>query len=127
MVPVKKPIIAAKAPEAAEPQKRRPRNTELNSSKKLLDSIKDRRKQKLNCSRGQVIDQLVNEEGIYTLDEAEELVSSFEEQTGATVDRLATPEEVEEQDGEFWATKDGRTSLWCRGNGMWYEKKKRVF
>lgn len=126
MVNVNKNIVPGKSAESSaktEPQApaRRPRNQELNSSKKLPDSIKNRRKQKLNCSREQVIDQLVNEEQIYTQEEAEELVSSFEEQTGATVERLATPEEVEEQDGEFWATKDGRTTLWCRGNGMWYD------
>lgn len=126
MVNVNKNIVPGKSAESSaktEPPApaRRPRNQELNSSKKLPDSIKNRRKQKLNCSREQVIDQLVNEEQIYTQEEAEELVSSFEEQTGATVERLATPEEVEEQDGEFWATKDGRTTLWCRGNGMWYD------
>ena len=126
MVNVNKNIMPgkpAKSSSKAEPQApaRRPRNQELNSSKKFPDSIKNRRKQKLNCSREQVIDQLVNEEQIYTQEEAEELVSSFEEQTGATVERLATVEEVEEQDGEFWATKDGRTTLWCRGNGMWYD------
>lgn len=126
MVNVNKNIVPGKPAESSaktEPQApaRRPRNQELNSSKKLPDSIKNRRKQKLNCSREKVIDQLVNEEQIYTQEEAEELVSSFEEQTGATVERLATVEEVEEQDGEFWATKDGRTTLWCRGNGMWYD------
>lgn len=123
MVNVNKDIVPGKKAKSAKPKAtaRRPRNTALNSSKKLPDSIKNRRKQKLNCSREQVIDQLVNEEQIYTQEEAEELVSSFEEQTGATVERLATPEEVEEQDGEFWATKDGRTTLWCRGNGMWYD------
>ena len=56
MVPVKKKIIAAKAPEAAEPQKRRPRNTELNSSKKPLTgkiSTAGRNPfvRKLNCSK----------------------------------------------------------------------------
>ena len=57
MVPVKKPIIAAKAPEAAAaPQKRRPRNTELNSSKKPLTgriSTAGRNPfaRKLNCSK----------------------------------------------------------------------------
>lgn len=126
MVNVNKNIVPGKKAESSDKTTsqapaRRPRNTALNSSKKLPDSIKSRRKQKLNCSREQVIDQLVNEEQIYTQEEAEELVSSFEEQTGATVDRLATVEEVEEQDGEFWATKDGRTTLWCRGNGMWYD------
>lgn len=126
MVNVNKNIVPGKKAESSaktEPQApaRRPRNQELNSSKKLPDSIKNRRKQKLNCSREQVIDQLVNEEQIYTQEEAEELVNAFEEQTGATVERLATVEEVEEQDGEFWATKDGRTTLWCRGNGMWYD------
>lgn len=126
MVNVNKNIVPGKQAEPSAKTKpqapaRRPRNTALNSSKKLPDSIKNRRKQKLNCSREQVIDQLVNEEQIYTQEEAEELVSSFEEQTGATVERLATLEEVEEQDGEFWATKDGRTTLWCRGNGMWYD------
>ena len=126
MVTVNKNIVPGNQAESsakAEPQApaRRPRNTALNSSKKLPDSIKNRRKQKLNCSREQVIDQLVNEEEIYTQEEAEELVDSFEEQTGATVERLATEEEVDEKDGEFWATKDGRTTLWCRGNGMWYD------
>lgn len=126
MVNVNKNIVPGKQAESSaktNPQApaRRPRNTALNSSKKLPDSIKNRRKQKLNCSREQVIDQLVNEEQIYTQEEAEELISSFEEQTGATVERLASVEEVEEQDGEFWATKDGRTTLWCRGNGMWYD------
>ena len=126
MVNVNKNIVPGKKAESSakttsQAPARRPRNTALNSSKKLPDSIKSRRKQKLNCSREQVIDQLVNEEQIYTQEEAEELVSSFEEQTGATVERLATEEEVEEQDGEFWATKDGRTTLWCRGNGMWYD------
>lgn len=126
MVNVNKNIVPGKPAESSvktEPQApaRRPRNQELNSSKKLPDSIKSRRKQKLNCSREQVINQLVNEEQIYTQEEAEELVSSFEEQTGATVERLATVEEVDEKDGEFWATKDGRTTLWCRGNGMWYD------
>ena len=126
MVNVNKNIVPGKPAESSaktQPQApaRRPRNQELNSSKKLPDSIKSRRKQKLNCSREQVINQLVNEEQIYTQEEAEELVSSFEEQTGATVERLATVKEVEEKDGEFWATKDGRTTLWCRGNGMWYD------
>lgn len=127
MVNVNKNIVPGKQAESSaktEPQAqaRRPRNTALNSSKKLPDSIKNRRKQKLNCSREQVIDQLVNEEQIYTPEEAEELVSSFEKQTGATVERLATTDEIDNYDGEFWATKDGVTQLWCRGNDGWYAK-----
>lgn len=121
MVNVDKNIKPGVKAEPAAP-KRRPRNQELNSSKKTLpDSIRSRRRQKLNCSRESVINQLVNEEQIYTQEEAEELINSFEEQTGATVVRLATVDEVENQDGEFWATKDGKTTLWCRGNGFWYD------
>lgn len=128
MVNVNKNIVPGKLAESSaktEPQApaRRPRNQELNSSKKLPESIKDRRKQKLNCSREQVIDQLVNEEQIYTQEEAEELIDAFEEQTGATVERLATMDEVDNYDGEFWATRDGVTELWCRGNGFWYPRK----
>lgn len=121
MVNVNKNIKPGVKVEPAAP-KRRPRNQELNSSKKTLpDSIRSRRRQKLNCSRESVINQLVNEEQIYTQEEAEELIDSFEEQTGATVVRLATMDEVENEDGEFWATKDGKTTLWCRGNGFWYD------
>lgn len=60
MVPVKKPIIAAKAPEASAPQKRRPRNTELNSSKRKTgqQALAELRKQKLNCSAGRIPDEL---------------------------------------------------------------------
>lgn len=121
MVNVNKNIKPGVKAEPAAP-KRRPRNQELNSSKKTLpDSIRSRRRQKLNCSRESVINQLVNEEQIYTQEEAEELIDSFEEQTGATVVRLATMDEVENEGGEFWATKDGKTTLWCRGNGFWYD------
>lgn len=121
MVNVNKNIKPGVKVEPAAP-KRRLRNQALNSSKKTLpDSIRSRRRQKLNCSRESVINQLVNEEQIYTQEEAEELIDSFEEQTGATVVRLATMDEVENEDGEFWATKDGKTTLWCRGNGFWYD------
>lgn len=124
MVNVNKNIVPGKAAEKAEEKApmRRPRNKALNSSKKLPDSIKERRKQKLNCSRAEVINQLVNEEQIYTQEEAEELCNDFEAQTGATIERLASTEEVDNYDGEFWATKDGVTQLWCRGNGFWYPK-----
>lgn len=121
MVNVNKNIkLGVKAKHAA--PKRRLRNHALNSSKKSIpDSIRSRRHQKLNCSRESVLNQLVNEEQIYTQEEAKELIDSFEEQTGAAIERLATAEEVENQDGEFWATKEGKTTLWCRGNGMWYD------
>lgn len=121
MVNVNKNIkLGVKAEHAA--PKRRLRNHALNSSKKSIpDSIRSRRHQKLNCSRESVLNQLVNEEQIYTQEEAKELIDSFEEQTGAAIERLATQEEVENQDGEFWATKNGKTTLWCRGNGMWYD------
>lgn len=60
MVPVNKKIIAAKAPEAAEPQKRRPRNTELNSSKRKTgqQALAELRNQKLNCSASRIPDEL---------------------------------------------------------------------
>lgn len=105
MVNVNKNIkLGVKAEHAA--PKRRLRNHALNSSKKSIpDSIRSRRHQKLNCSRESVLNQLVNEEQIYTQEEAKELIDSFEEQTGAAIERLATVEEVENQDGEFWATK----------------------
>jgi hypothetical protein len=124
MVNVNRNIMPGKSSEKTEEKApmRRPRNKALNSSKKLPESIKDRRKQKLNCSREEVINQLVNEEQIYTQEEAEELIDAFEERTGATVERLATIDEVDNYDGEFWATKDGVTQLWCRGNGGWYVK-----
>lgn len=124
MVNVNKNIVPGKSAEKAEEKAptRRPRNQALNSSKKFPDSIKNRRKQKLNCSREEAINQLVNEEQIYTQEEAEELIDAFEAQTGAKVERLATIDEVDKYDGEFWATKDGVTKLWCRGNGRWYVK-----
>lgn len=124
MVNVNKNIVPGKSAEKTEEKApmRRPRNKALNSSKKLPASVKDRRKQKLNCSRAEVINQLVNEEQIYTQEEAEELIDAFEEKTGATVERLATADEVDEYDGEFWATKDGVTKLWCRGDDGWYVK-----
>lgn len=127
MVNVNKNIVPGKKAESSaktEPQAptRRPRNQALNSSKKLPESVKDRRKQKLNCSREEVINQLVNEEQIYTQEEAEQLIDAFEEKTGATVERLATTDEVDNYDGEFWATKDGVTQLWCREDDGWYVK-----
>lgn len=114
MVNVNKPICKAGAQvkPATAPQ-RRPRNTKLNSSRKSLAQMR-----KLNCSRESVIEEL---KGWFSPEEAEEYVNEFEDTTGAQITRLASDEEVNQYDGEFWATKDGKESLWCRHNGMWIE------
>ena len=115
MVNVDKPINGKNS--RADKPERRPRNAKLNSSKSSALSFAAKRK--LNCSREEAIEELRR---WFSDDEAEEYVNSFEEQTGAKITRIATPEEAEQYDGDFWATKDGKESLWCRGNGFWYEE-----
>ena len=116
MVNVNKPISKDDG-KVQKVENRRPRNTELNSSKKITKSLAAMRK--LNCSREAALEELKQ---WFSDDEAKEYIDSFEEQTGAKVTRLATAEEAEQYDGDFWATKDGEEALWCRGNGMWYKK-----
>ena len=87
------------------------RNNKLNSGLRAL--------KKLNSNKTAILKEL---EGWFTPDEAKEYVDSFEKETGATITKLATDEEVDKYDGVFWATKDGKESLWCRDNGAWVEK-----
>lgn len=102
-------------------ENRRPRNTELNSSKSATSAITGvslANIRKLNCSREAVIQELrrwLSEE------EAKDYLEAFENETGATVVRLASPEEAA-MDGDFWAVKDGKEQLWYRTDGEWYTK-----
>lgn len=84
-----------------------------------LNSARRRPLKKLNSNRSAILKEL---EGWFDKDEAVEYLDSFEEQTGATATKLATDEEVDKYDGVFWATKDGKESLWCLHNGMWVEQ-----
>lgn len=84
-----------------------------------LNSARRRPLKKLNSNRSAILKEL---EGWFDKDEAVEYLDSFEKQTGATATKLATDEEVDKYDGVFWATKDGKESLWCLHNGMWVEE-----
>lgn len=86
--------------------------TNVASSRKLNNK-------KLNSNRSAILKEL---EDWFDKDEAVEYLDSFEDQTGATATKLATDEEVDKYDGVFWATKNGKESLWCLHNGMWVEK-----
>lgn len=117
MVNVTRKVAKANTVKQTASRQRRPRNTELNSSMKATKSLAARRK--LNSSKEAILEELRD---WFTEEEAQEYVDSFEKQTGAKITRLATPEEVDNYDGDFWAIKDGKESLWCRGNDFWYEK-----
>lgn len=93
---------------------------DVNSSKRHMNASRRLAaiRKKLNSSREDIVKELLE---YFSPEEAEEYVDSFEEQTGAKATRLATPDEAEQYDGDFWAIKDGKESLWCRGNGYWYE------
>lgn len=87
------------------------KNYKLNSARRPL--------RRLNSNRDSIIKEL---EGWFDKDEAVEYLNSFEKSTGATATKLATDEEVDKYDGVFWATKDGKESLWCLHNGKWIEE-----
>lgn len=87
------------------------KNYKLNSACRPLE--------KLNSNRSAILEEL---DGWFDKDEAVEYLDSFENTTGATATKLATDEEVDKYDGVFWATKDGKESLWCLHNGMWVEQ-----
>lgn len=126
MVNVNKNIVPGKSAAYSaktEPQApaRRPRNAALNSSKNansVSASVSLANIRKLNCSRESVLRELRRwlSEG-----EAEDYLEAFEDETGAQVVRLASPEEAG-LDGDFWAVKDGKEQLWYRTNGKWYTK-----
>ena len=125
MVNVTKPVAKknAQTQSAAEPvaRQRRPRNTELNSSKSTTSAIAGvslANIRKLNCSRESVLQELRR---WLSEDEALNYLEAFENETGAQVVRLATPEEAG-LDGDFWAVKDGKEQLWYRTDGKWYTK-----
>ena len=84
-----------------------------------LNSARRRPLKKLNSNRSAILKEL---EGWFDKDEAVEYLDSFEKQTGATATKLATDEEVDKYDGVFWATKDGKESLWCLHDGNWVEE-----
>lgn len=125
MVNVTKPVAKknAQTQSAAElvARQRRPRNTELNSSKSTTSAIAGvslANIRKLNCSRESVLQELRR---WLSEDEALNYLEAFENETGAQVVRLATPEEAG-LDGDFWAVKDGKEQLWYRTDGKWYTK-----
>lgn len=120
MVNVNKPIAKGEGNVQSTP-KRRLRNTGLNSSKSATSAITGvnlANIRKLNCSRESVLQELrrwLSEE------EAKDYLEAFENETGAQVVRLASPEEAD-RDGDFWAVKDGKEQLWYRTDGEWYTK-----
>lgn len=125
MVNVTKPVAKknSQTQPAAEPvaRQRRPRNTELNSSKSTTSAIAGvslANIRKLNCSRESVLQELRR---WLSEDEALNYLEAFENETGAQVVRLATPEEAG-LDGDFWAVKDGKEQLWYRTDGKWHTK-----
>lgn len=112
MVPVKKPIIAGKSPKAAEPQKRRPRNQELNSSKKVsrLAAAVQNRCLSLNSSRSYdgyeyediTVAQLAEESQVPVAD-LEGVLKSLESEYGCNVTGIlvsADREAEKEYDGK---------------------------
>lgn len=122
MVNVNKDIVPGKkAGVQSTTKQRRPRNTELNSSKSATSAITGvnlANIRKLNCSRESVLQELrrwLSEE------EAKDYLEAFENETGTQVVRLASPEEAA-LDGDFWAVKDGKEQLWYRTDGEWYTK-----
>lgn len=120
------PNPAYKAPETAVEEEvkvdssRRPARPLANDDKNYkLNSARRRPLKKLNSNRSAILKEL---EGWFDKDEAVEYLDSFEKQTGATATKLATDEEVDKYDGVFWATKDGKESLWCLHDGTWVEE-----
>ena len=99
---------------------RRPARPLANDDKNYkLNSARRRPLKKLNSNRSAILKEL---EGWFDTDEAVEYLDSFEKKTGATATKLATDEEVDKYDGVFWATKDGKESLWCLHDGKWVEE-----
>lgn len=122
MVNVNKNIVPDKQADVQSTTKqRRPRNTELNSSKSATSAIAGvslANIRKLNCSRESVLQELNR---WLSEDEAKDYLEAFENETGAQVVRIASPEEAA-MDGDFWAVKDGKEQLWYRTDGKWYTK-----
>jgi len=122
MVNVNKNIVPDKQADVQSTTKqRRPRNTELNSSKSVTSAIAGvslANIRKLNCSRESVLQELHR---WLSEDEAKDYLEAFENETGAQVVRIASPEEAA-MDGDFWAVKDGKEQLWYRTDGKWYTK-----
>lgn len=122
MVNVNKNIVPDKQADVQSTTKqRRPRNTDLNSSKSATSAIADvslANIRKLNCSRESVLQELHR---WLSEDEAKDYLEAFENETGAQVVRIASPEEAA-MDGDFWAVKDGKEQLWYRTDGKWYTK-----
>lgn len=122
MVNVNKDIVHGKKADVQSTTKqRRPRNTKLNSSKganSAITAVNLANIRKLNCSRESVLQELHR---WLSEDEAKDYLEAFENETGAQVVRLASPEEAG-MDGDFWAVKDGKEQLWYRTDGEWYTK-----
>lgn len=118
MVPVKKPIIAAKAPKAAEPQKRRPRNTELNSSKKVggFAAAVQKRYQSLNSSKSYdgypyeevSLEELAKQSRV-SVPELNDIIKAFEDEKGCKVTKvLVSTERGGADGGDDW---DGKSII----------------
>lgn len=123
MVNVTKPVAKTNAQTQTQSttKQRRPRNTELNSSRSrtsAIASVSLATIRKLNCSRESVLQELCH---WLSEEEAKKYLEAFENETGAQVVRLASPEEAG-LDGDFWAVKDGKEQLWYRTDGKWYTK-----
>lgn len=121
MVNVTKPVAKTNAQTQSTTKQRRPRNTELNSSRSTTSAIASvslATIRKLNCSRESVLQELCH---WLSEEEAKKYLEAFENETGAQVVRLASPEEAG-LDGDFWAVKDGKEQLWYRTDGKWYTK-----